>query len=43
LTDVQNATVLGPPHGVAVKALVPCCHRSASRHAQAAAQKHGIC
>jgi len=43
LTDGENATVLGPSHGVVAKAPAACCLRGCSRHAHAAAQKHEIC
>jgi hypothetical protein len=39
-TDGENATVLGPSHGLVVEGPAACCHRGWSRHAHVAAQKH---
>src|SRR5258706_9938918 len=38
--DGENATVLGPSHGLVVEGPAACCHRGWSRHAHVAAQKH---
>jgi hypothetical protein len=43
LTDGQNATVLGPPHGLVVKALCLAAIAAGVGTRRQLAQKHEIC